>query len=260
LLKRGVVPASSLRSTGEIRIYRGKNVQGYCLIESKEGVSKKEAKVIYDEHKEFKRPKLMAQQIVAHSLKPTPHVRFIGAIDLAGSLSIDTVSNIFPKKTMKKHQHAVWLLLGIFNSRICSWYGDRFIYAKAIRTMHLDNYHIAKMRFPKKESWQSPTAKMIIKLAKQRVKLLPKKGNSDQSKFQQAAKAYEIQINELVGKLFGLSEAQIQDIDKFFGDEYLSEMGQFARNLGILRERVVRKKSNSIETSQMELFNHMNRP
>lgn len=256
-LKRGIVPTSTLRTTGEVKIYRGRNVQGYCLIESKEGISEKEAKAIYDEHKDFKRPKLMAQQIVAHSLKPTPHVRFIASIDLAESLSIDTVSNIFAKKTMKKPQNLLWLLLGIFNSRICSWHGDRFIYAKAIRTMHLDNYHLAKMRFPKKDSWETPTVKMIIKLTKQRVSLLPKKGSSEQSAFQQAAKAHEIQINDLVGKLFGLSEAQIREIDKFFGDEYLSEMGQFAKNLGILRERVVKKKSNSIEITQMQLFNHM---
>ena len=257
-LERGVVPASTLRMTGKEKVYRGRNVQGYCLIESKEGISEKEAKAIYHEHKDFKGPKLMAQQIVAHSLKPTPHVRFVATIDLAGSLSIDTVSNIFSRETIKKPQNLLWLLLGIFNSRIFSWYGDRFIYAKAIRTMHLDNYHISKMRFPKKDSWKTPTTEMIIKLTKKRVSLLPKKSaNGEQSVFQSAAKAYEIQINDLVGKLFGLSEIQIRGIDKFFGDEYLSEMGQFARNLGILRERVVRKKNNNIETTQMEMFNHM---
>ena len=44
--------------------------------------------------------------------------------------------------------------------------------------------------------------KTIIKLTKKRVSLLPKKGaDGGQSVFQQAAKAYEIQINELITAL-----------------------------------------------------------
>jgi methylase of polypeptide subunit release factors len=216
-LLRGMVPLTALRETGEVKVYQGKYIQGYHFIEPGKGISEEEIK----DYGKLTIPKLMFQQIVSHALSPSPHVRLVGAIDLKGTnLSIDTVSNIFIKKKVPhlKDSEALLLALAVLNSRVMSWFADRFIYAKAIRTMHFDNYQLNKMRFP--ANMKDIKIKDIIKLVQNLIAIGP-----ENSRFREKAGELEKLINANVAKIFGLASNDIAYIDSIFGDEYLCAMG-----------------------------------
>jgi len=233
-LKRGNIPISSLRETGEIKVLQGRFVQGYAILNPDKGIAREQAVSYIEAQPIWKCPKIVAQQIVAHCLKPHPHVRLIGSIDFSGLLSVDTVSNIFPRVKSEKEDNLKFLMLfalGIFNSRITSWYADRFVYAKAIRTMHLDNYHLRKLRFPKKSLLQTNQAKKIVSLVEERLKLRPTTSASGREKFIRESKHLEAMIDSNVAKLLGLDNTDLEIINNDFGEECLGELGRVLKSM-----------------------------
>jgi len=255
-LARGAVPTRTLRSTGTVTVYRGKHVQGYTLLDSDEKISTSQAKGILQQHEHLNYPKVMAQQIVAHIFDPYPHIRFIGAYDDTGGLSVDTVSNIF-LRDRNMGEFPLKLFLGVFNSTVCSWFADRFVYAKAIRTMHLDNYHLSKLLMPKRTLWGEPPAKRVVQLVDQRASItMPQADIADTDQAVEYAKAIERQIDELVGRLFGLSEKQMELIESAMGSKSLVEMGRLGKLLHatVPRSRSRPKKHSKTEMHQRHLF------
>ncbi|OQC18319.1 MAG: Type IIS restriction enzyme Eco57I [Firmicutes bacterium ADurb.Bin080] len=226
-LKRGIVTLSSLRETGDVKVFQGKFIQGYHFMDPDKGISEEEIIPLYDQ---LMIPKLMFQQIVSHSLVPKPHIRLVGSVDLDGNkLSIDTVSNIFIHKrvTGLKQEESLLLALAILNSRIMNWFVDRFIYGRAIRTMHFDNYQLNKMRFPSDVT--NPIVEKIIMLTKNMLSL-----DIQEKSFKNRSRAIEKLINSHVAELFGLSKHDREHIDVDFGDEYLCDMGLLGKlNIGI---------------------------
>lgn len=216
-LLRGTVPQAALRETGERKVYRGKFVQGYHLLTPELGISEEEAQ----KHRNLLTPKLMFQQIVSHAMKPSPHVRLVGAADMNGTaLSSDTVSNLFIKRHIPgtSDSEALLLALAVLNSRVTSWFTDRFIYGRAIRTMHFDNYHVRKMRFP--SDITHPSIPVITNLTSRLIAT-----DIHSPTFKEKSKEMEKLINGHVALLFGLTEEDVEVIDENFGDEYLCNMG-----------------------------------
>ena len=79
----------------------------------------------------FCKPKIVAQDIVAHVRNPMPHIKLMASIDRSENLlNVNTVTNI------TSSQHCLEYLCGILNSRLISWYTYNFIYNRAVRTMH----------------------------------------------------------------------------------------------------------------------------
>ncbi len=79
----------------------------------------------------FFRPKIVAQDIVAHVRNPAPHIKLMASIDRSERwLNVNTVTNI------TSSEHRLEYLCGILNSRLISWYAYNFIYNRAVRTMH----------------------------------------------------------------------------------------------------------------------------
>lgn len=253
-LERGTVPTKLLRPTGTVSVYRGKNVQGYTLLDSKDKISVKQAELVLEKHEYLIRPKIMAQQIIAHIMHPFPHLKFIGAYDSEGKLSVDTVSNIYASNA-DIGEFPIKLFLGILNSNICSWFADRFIYCKAIRTMHFDNYQLSALRFPSKKHWKEETAKEIIKKVDERIDIEIPKSEIEIKNITKYAKILEAQINNLVGHLFGLSEKQIKMINSAMGTKSLIEMGRLGKIWKTNQKRVPSKKKHvKIESKQRKLF------
>lgn len=236
-LKRGNIPLSSLRETGDIKVLQGRFVQGYVLLNPDKGIAREQAISYIEAQPVWEYPKIVAQQIVAHCLKPHPHVRLIGSVDFSGMLSIDTVSNIFPRIKKEKESELKYLILfaiGIFNSRITSWYANRFVYAKAIRTMHLDNYHLSKLRFPHRSLLGTNQAKKIVSLVKERLKLRPTTSAGGREKFIRECKSLETMIDANISKLLGLNAAEFKTINEEFGDECLGELGGVLKYMSFL--------------------------
>lgn len=236
-LKRGNIPLSSLRETGEIKVLQGRFVQGYAILNPDKGIAREQATSYIEAQPIWECSKIVAQQIVAHCLKPHPHVRLIGSIDLSGLLSVDTVSNIFPKIKSEKESNLKFLMLfalGIFNSRITSWYADRFVYARAIRTMHLDNYHLSKLRFPQKSLLLTNQAEKIVSLVEERLKFRPTTSVGGREKFIRDCKSLETMIDTNIAKLLGLDASDLKTINEDFGEECLGELGRVLKYMSFL--------------------------
>jgi len=231
-----------LRPTGTIEVYRGKNVQGYTLLDSEEKMSLKQATQIFEKHEALKRPKIMAQEIIAHILHPRPHLRFIGAYDAQGVLSVNTVSNIF---TLNPDigKFPLKLFLGILNSTVCSWFADRLLYCNATRTMHLGDYQLAVLRMVPKKRWKGETAKAIVRRVDERIDIGPPSSEVELKDITKYAKILEVQINEMVGRMFGLSKEPIESIDKAMGTKSLIETGRSGKNLASKQQESAIKKA-----------------
>lgn len=79
---------------------------------------------------------ILCQNIVAHILNPNDHIKIIACIpDKLDVAILDTINQI-SFTTDKINKFFVWALL---NSKLINWYVYRFIYGKAIRTMHFDS-------------------------------------------------------------------------------------------------------------------------
>lgn len=79
----------------------------------------------------YYRPKILAQDIVAHIFNPQPHIKITATIDRTGNwLNMNTVTNI------ASSEYPLEYLCGILNSRFISWYAYDLIYNRSIRTMH----------------------------------------------------------------------------------------------------------------------------
>lgn len=91
---------------------------------------------------------ILAQNIVAHITRPTDHIKIIAAlvdpVQAADLVILDTVNQITPTGTLSRE-----FLLGILSSRLINWFVYRFIFAKAIRTMHFDSPVTSRIPLPK---------------------------------------------------------------------------------------------------------------
>jgi len=88
---------------------------------------------------------ILVQNIVAHIENPTPHIKITACFPENKNYAIvDTINQI----TFHKDYNCkvFWLL---FNSKLINWYCYRFIFAKAIRTMHFDNSITNRIPIPK---------------------------------------------------------------------------------------------------------------
>ena len=83
---------------------------------------------------EHKNERIVCQDIVAHVTRPTDHIVLMAIKIPAGTLTQETVINFSPLANMSLYD--LGFLLSIINSNLNSWYTYRFIFNKAIRTMH----------------------------------------------------------------------------------------------------------------------------
>ena len=87
---------------------------------------------------------ILVQNIVAHIENPVDHIKITACIpEIMNFAIVDTINQIiFNKDTTNK---AFWCLL---NSNLINWYSYRFIFGKAIRTMHFDNAVTKRIPIP----------------------------------------------------------------------------------------------------------------
>ena len=80
---------------------------------------------------------ILVQNIVAHIANPYAHIRIIGSIvsqkEAREIVLLDTVNQLANRGPSASHY-----LLALLSSRLVNWYVYRFIFARAIRTLHFD--------------------------------------------------------------------------------------------------------------------------
>ncbi|MBU3897075.1 MAG: N-6 DNA methylase [Nanoarchaeota archaeon] len=116
---------------------RGKDIQKYY----KRTYGYVDKKYIDFNIEKYQTKKIIAQDIVAHILKPNPHIKITATIDYENQLNLNTITNIILSST----DYELEYILGILNSNLISWYAYLFVFNQAVRTMHLRKGYVDKI-------------------------------------------------------------------------------------------------------------------
>lgn len=153
--------------------------------------------------------KIVAQEIVAHVNNPLPHIVITIFYDDKKRLINDTCVEIkvTGANITKK------FLLAYLQSSFCNWYAYNLIYNRAIRTMDFINYYIAQIPIPKTAVEDPDCQKPFITLV-DKILSITKDNNYLENPFKQAkVQKYEKQIDQLVYKLYDLTQEEIKIIE-----------------------------------------------
>jgi len=131
---RGAMLQGSLSERGPWPAIGGKQIQPFHLRGQKGFLARH---TVLPRQARVQPRSILMQNIVAHINHPVEHIQLIGAVASdkeAGSLAIlDTVNQLVNRSRLSSH-----FLLALLSSRLVNWYVYRFLFAKAIRTLHFD--------------------------------------------------------------------------------------------------------------------------
>ncbi len=134
-------------------------------------------------------PKLVTQNIVAHVTRPRPRIVLASAMDTRHMVSLDTVTNT----VITDPAVDPWLVLAVLNSRFISWWAHRFVFAGAVRTMHMDASYMGRLPLPRCDADRKLVAR-AIRLARS---LSGASGHAD-------AARKEVDLEKVVCRLYGV--------------------------------------------------------
>lgn len=130
---RGGMLQSLILQDGIHPVIGGKEISRYGIKDFKGYISSTDN---VENNSFINKESVLVQNIVAHITKPTDQIKIIGCIPKNDKvLILDTINQITP---LSKHL-TNYLLWHLFHSEFINWYCYRFIFGKAIRTMHFDN-------------------------------------------------------------------------------------------------------------------------
>lgn len=180
----------------------GKNIQPYHISGFYGYLDDEEA---YPVEARVQTGDIVVQNIVAHVKRPLEHIKIIATSitpDEQDLIILDTVNRL---RNQSLYHSDYWL--GILTSRLVAWYVHRFLFAKAIRTMHFDKPITDKIPVPMLDlAIHRALYDKIIHC----VNILKNQSASD-AEHQKARR----QLNETVFALYGLSPQQAQLIHSF---------------------------------------------
>ena len=144
---------------------------------------------------------LLVQNIVAHIQNPTPHIKITAMLPKSKKVYLlDTINQIIFSRIEAKF---MWAIL---NSVLINWYVYRFIFAKAIRTMHFDSPITKRIPIPKITKSNQKIIDRIIALVDEILESKAKDSTTNTSNL-------ESEIDKLVYELYNLSNEEINIIE-----------------------------------------------
>jgi hypothetical protein len=160
---RGGIFQNKISDIGEIEVLGGAEIQRYGVVGIKGKVDKN---ILIDDSKCFiNENSILVQNIVAHIENPIDHIKITACLPIKKDYAIvDTINQLtFNQNYSNK---VFWLIL---NSKLINWYCYRFIFARAIRTMHFDNS--ITNRIPISENFDAVSQLPFIEKADQMLNL-----------------------------------------------------------------------------------------
>jgi adenine-specific DNA-methyltransferase len=149
----GLLHECSARSRG-IRVIRGRDVGRYRI----DSPLSLPASFELGDADRLRGPKVIAQDIVAHVLRPKPHLLPAAAVDVKQRVPINTVTCLFSRVIRLE------LLAAYLNSRLFSWWASFATFNRAVRTVHLRGEALASFPFPRLPGTASVCAKTVSRL------------------------------------------------------------------------------------------------
>ena len=198
------------------KVIGGQQIQPY-LIDGEKGFI--DSDFILPSNAYLKEGAILIQNIVAHIANPIGHIKIIGTIvgleEANNIVILDTINQITNKSKMSSY-----FILGLLLSRMINWYVYRFIFAKAIRTMHFDSP--VSNRIPIRTiNFSNPTDKAqhdkMVSLVKSMLDLHKRLANAqtpqEKERLERQIAVTDKAIDTLVYELYGLTDEEIKIVE-----------------------------------------------
>lgn len=204
--KRGLPLQKDLKDEGNYPVLGGKNIFRYGYSGVKGYLSADN--LLEDEKVKFLlQPKIISQRLVAHIQNPKPHVKIMSAYDPKGKiLSVDTVENTI----ITNDKFDVRFILSLINSQLIGWFTYKFIFCAAVRTIDFDNGYVGKIPVP---NIGLDDQEPFIDLVEQIAILTSSKEYLNDVDKRKKVQMLENQIDQMVYKLYGLSQDEVKVIE-----------------------------------------------
>jgi hypothetical protein len=140
----------NLPAGGErLPIYRGRHVRPMRIDDTGDWIdrnylTKSASTEFTDKVSAMLEPKVVSQNIVAHVTQPKPRVWIISSPDLKGIVCLNTISTTY----IRDPRFPVPFIAAVLNSSLASWFFYEFVFCRAVRTMHFDDYYAGKLPVP----------------------------------------------------------------------------------------------------------------
>ncbi|MGE0538080.1 MAG: N-6 DNA methylase [Pirellulales bacterium] len=138
---RGLPAQRQLRAAGEIAVLGGRDLVPFGVRSTSGYLAAAEVPAELTNG-----PRLLFQNIVAHVQRPRPHLRLIGTWHAGQLATLDTVNNVVDRRD----EVDLWAVLALLQSQLVNWYVYTFVYNRAVRTMHFDQYFLDKIPLPER--------------------------------------------------------------------------------------------------------------
>ncbi|GHT48999.1 hypothetical protein FACS1894102_3010 [Spirochaetia bacterium] len=145
--KRGGMFQQEISIDGDTGVLGGKQIGRYIISGDVKGKINRKS-IECDDKNFIKHGSILVQRIVAHIIKPYPHILIAACCsEMLGEtydyVILDTINQL-----TNISDYSSKFIVAIINSKLISWYAYRFIFANAIRTMQFDNPTTMKIPFP----------------------------------------------------------------------------------------------------------------
>ncbi|MFA7314373.1 MAG: N-6 DNA methylase [Candidatus Magasanikbacteria bacterium] len=165
---------------------------------------KNKEKLNWNNAKRFLRAKVLCQRLIAHIENPIPHIKVTACFDSEGIIITNTLTAF---KLDASINEKFWL--GYLNSSLVNWFIYNFIYGRAIRGMDFYSFYIEQIPIPKISKDQQTSFIEIV----DKILTITSATNYDPKNTPIKQKELEKQIDELVYKLYNLTEEEIKTIE-----------------------------------------------
>ena len=195
------------------KVIGGKNISRYYFPDnSKKYILQKD---VVDNKAMIEANSILVQNIISYTDIPKPSIIIRGIpsdlINRNEYIILDTINQL-----SNKSNFSIYYILAILNSKLISWYTYRFIYGKAIMTMHFDSVITAKIPMPLLDMQRKEHDKIVI-LVKNIIELNNKLTNEKNPNYINLIQRQIYNIDDMIEKLiysiYELSDNEIRIIE-----------------------------------------------
>lgn len=168
----------------------------------------------------IKNNSILVQNIVAHIMNPTPHIKIIA---MPSSILNNKDEYILVNKVNQLENISnldTRFILAIINSKLISWYSYRFIFGLAIRTVQFDNPTTSRIPMPSVDLTKKSDKEVHDKLVKLvdniiaiNKKLVGENNPNTKEILERQVRALDGEIDRLVYGLYGLTKEEVGIIE-----------------------------------------------
>ena len=208
--QRGAMLQKEIGEEGDVNVIGGAQITRAGIQGIKGKIDK--AKIL-DTKAFVKENSIVVQNIIAHIENPEDHIKITAALPPnAGYGIVDTVNQI----TISDKSYAPFFVCALLNSKLVNWYAYRFIFGKAIRTMHFDNFVTSRIPIPRinRKEDEMGVVESYRELMKLHGRLEARtEGSEARNEIKSKIARTDHKIDQEVYKLYGLTAQEINIIE-----------------------------------------------